>query len=124
MLTTNQVKVKEGKARGLKYLITGKTKPRILPPPDPNAVSDGVNVRETRKVSGPMLTTANYEERKRALKREGAMAAKRALKSRPDIEALSDLPELEGVEYVTVEGESRPVIPASGKPSSVKLKEI
>jgi hypothetical protein len=123
MLTTKDVKLKGGRAKGLKPMTTSNTKPRTQPSPDPKAASEGVSTRKTRGISGPMLTTENSEERKRTQKRAEVAAAKKAARiAALEVESLSDLPELEGVEYVTVEGEDRPIIPSSGNPSSVRLR--
>ena len=77
MITTNktQPKFEDGEPKKLKILTTDKVKPRefsFMPREIP-----GVIKRQTRKVTGGMLTTSDYEDR---LKQTSAAKAARLAK--------------------------------------------
>ena len=72
MLTTNKIKLPEAvPPQRVKVLTTSNTKPKEMVLADP-AKFQGVNRRETKAVTGSMLTTANYVERAKAGKRKAA----------------------------------------------------
>ena len=67
MLTTKNIKLKEGEIPGsVKIVTTNKLKPKEFSL-DPNKWG-GINKRETKKTLGSMLTTANYKDRVEASK--------------------------------------------------------
>ena len=83
MLTTNKIKLPEATPpQKVKVLTTSNTKPREMALADPDKFQ-GVNRRETKKVAGGMLTTANYVERAEKERRKAAPpVAKKARRTR------------------------------------------
>ena len=72
MLTTNKIKLPEAAPpQRVKVLTTSNTKPKEMVLADPDKFK-GINRRVTKKVTGGMLTTANYDERAEAGKRKAA----------------------------------------------------
>ena len=77
MLTTNKIKLPEAvPPQRVKVLTTSNTKPREMVLADPDKFQ-GVNRRETKKVNGGMLTTANYVERAEREERLAQVAARK-----------------------------------------------
>jgi len=78
MLTTNKIKLPEAAPpQRVKVLTTSNTKPKEMVLADPDKFK-GINRRETKAVTGGMLTTANYVERAGEEKRLAQVAAKKA----------------------------------------------
>ena len=72
MLTTNKIKLPEAAPpQRVKVLTTSNTKPKEMVLADPDKFK-GVNRRETKAVTGSMLTTANYVERAEKERRKAA----------------------------------------------------
>jgi len=72
MLTTNKIKLPEAvPPQRVKVLTTSNTKPKEMVLADPDKFK-GINRRVTKKVTGGMLTTANYVERAEKERRKAA----------------------------------------------------